>query len=396
MLSPRNKLTIIGRAHYRYGDFAFGQRQDDRLMHTYVVGQTGTGKSTLLLMMAIQDIEQRIGFVLVDPHGDLAETLSGKMGDQALLWNVADPACQLGYNPLTRTSPELRPLIASGLIETLKKQWADAWGVRMEHLLRHAILALLDTPQTDLRDIIQIFLDREFRKQVLTHVRDEQVRQFWTAEYPAMNYKNATDGLAPIANKLGAFLAHPIVRKAICEPQRPLRFRQIMDRGQTLIVNMAKGRLGSDITNVLGGLIVSGITHAAFSRHDLSEDERRPFFLYVDEFHSFTTEAVADLLSETRKYKLGVILSQQHTGQNDHPVFASVMGNVGTMICFRIGASDAPLLSTQLGQAEIRDLVNQPNHRAFVRMMIDGQPSKAFTMTTFPPEGHENGVRPVL
>ncbi|WP_232272129.1 type IV secretory system conjugative DNA transfer family protein [Thiosulfatihalobacter marinus] len=354
-------------------------------MHTYVVGQTGTGKSTLLMNMAIQDNGQRIGFALVDPHGDLAETLSGQMGDQAHVWNVADPTCHFGYNPLTKTSPALRPLIASGLIETLKKQWADAWGVRMEHLLRHAILALLDTPKTDLRDIIQIFLDREFRKQVLVHVRDEQVRQFWTEEYPAMNYKNATDGLAPIANKLGAFLAHPIVRKAICEPEEPLRFRQIMDQGQILIVNLAKGRLGSDIANVLGGLIVSGVTHAAFSRHDLSEAERRPFFLYVDEFHSFTTEAVADLLSETRKYKLGVILSQQHTGQNDHPVFASVMGNVGTMICFRIGASDAPLLSAQLGKAEIRDLINQPNHRAFVRMMIDGQPSKAFTMTTFPP-----------
>lgn len=389
MSFPRDRLTILGRANYRYGDFAFGQHQNDRLMHTYVVGQTGTGKSTLLLNMALQDAKHSTSFALVDPHGDLANTLAERVGNSAQVWNVADHTCPFGYNPLTRTSPALRPLIASGLIETLKKQWADAWGVRMEHLLRYAILALLDTPRTDLRDILHLFLDREFRKQVLLHVRDEQVRQFWTDEYPAMNYKNATDGLAPIANKLGAFLAHPVVRKAICEPEEPLRFRQIMDQDQMLIVNLAKGRLGSDIANVLGGLIVSGITHAAFSRHEILEPKRRPFFLYVDEFHSFTTEAVADLLSETRKYKLGVILSQQHTSQNSLPVFASVMGNVGTMICFRIGVSDAPLLSAQLGQAEIRDLVNQPNHRAFVRMMIDEQPSKAFTMTTLPPLGHD-------
>ncbi len=388
MRSIHPKLTLLGLAHYRYGDFAFGQHQADRLLHTYIVGQTGTGKSSLLLNMAVQDMARSANFALIDPHGDLADQLAKQLGSEAVVWNVADPACPFGYNPLTHTAPALRPLIASGLIATLKQQWADAWGARMEHLLRFALLGLLDTPQTDLRDILRIFLDRDFRQQVLSYVRDAQVRQFWTAEYPAMNYKNAADGLAPIANKLGAFLGHPVVRAAICEPQEPLRFRRLMDEGQTLVVNLAKGRLGADIANVLGGLIVSGITHAAFSRHDLPEIQRRPFFVYVDEFHSFTTEAVADLLSETRKYRLGAILCQQHTQQNSPPVFASIMGNVGTMICFRIGAADAPLLSAQLGRIETRDLINLPNYRAFVRMMVDGQPSKAFTMTTFPPPNH--------
>lgn len=378
-------VTRLGMAHYRYGDFVFGIRQRDRLMHVYIVGQTGTGKSTLLHNMGCEDARRGVGFCLIDPHGDLAATLATDIQDKAIYWNVADATSPYGYNPLTRTSPALRPLIASGLVEALKKQWAEAWGVRMEHLLRHAILALLDMPKTDLRDILRMFIDRPFRKEVLLNVRDPQVQKFWAEEYPAMNYKNAADGLAPIANKLGSFLAHPVIRKAICDPEKPLRFRRIMDDGQILIVNLAKGQLGADVANVLGGLLVSSITHAAFTRHDSPETDRRSFILYIDEFHSFTTETVADLLSETRKYCLGVVLSQQHTAQNSSTVFSSVMGNVGTLICFRIGASDASVLSTQLGGSGIRDIINQPNHRAFVRMMIDGQPCRAFTMTTFPP-----------
>lgn len=384
MNPAEDNISILGLAHRRYGDFPFGIRQSDRLMHMYVIGQTGTGKSTLLANLAYQDAEAGRGFCLIDPHGDLAEGLAAELKDKALYWNVADPDCPYGYNPLTRTSWHLRPLIASGLIETLRKQWADAWGVRMEHLLRNAILSLLDTPRTDVRDILAMFLDREFRKSVLEQVTDPQVLQFWTQEYPAMNYKNAADGLAPIANKLGAFLSHPVIRKAVCEPEKPLRFRRIMDGRQILIVNLAKGRLGADVANVLGGLIVSGIALAAFTRHDSPEATRAPFYLYVDEFHAFTTETVAELLSETRKYRLGVILSQQHTQQSSPAVFASVLGNVGTNVCFRIGADDAPVLSAQLGGVDMRDLINMPNYRAFVRMMIENEPSKAFTMASLP------------
>ena len=351
-------------------------------MHTYILGQTGTGKSTLLLNLAVQDAAHGTGFCLIDPHGDLATRLADTLGNRAISWNVADPDSPYGYNPLTRVSPPLRPLIASGLIETLKQQWADAWGVRMEHLLRHAVLALLETPRTDLRDVLYMFLDRSFRMAVLAQVTDPQVRQFWTQEYPKMNYKNAADGLAPIANKLGAVLSHPVIRRAVCEPEQPLRFRRIMDEGSFLVVNLSKGRLGADIANVLGGFIVSGITHAAFTRHDIPEADRRPFFLYVDEFHAFTTETVADLLSETRKYRLGTVLAQQHIQQSSPVVFASVLGNAATLICFRIGAADAPILSALLGDVDERDLINLPNYRAFVRMMIDGQPSKAFTMET--------------
>ncbi len=379
-----SELTTLGLAHNRYGNFPFGIGVQDRLMHMYTIGQTGTGKSTLLLNMALQDAAAGHGIALIDPHGDLSCQLAKGTAPKAIYWDVADHDCPYGYNPLSKTSPEYRPLVASGLIEALKKQWPEAWGVRMEHLLRFATLALLDAPKTDLRDILRIFLDDDFRKTVISHISNEQVRDFWMKEYPNMNYKKSVDGLAPIANKLGAFLAHPIVRKAVCEPKKPLRFRRIMDEGEILIVNLSKGRLGADIANVLGGLLVSGIMHAAFTRNDQPEAERQPFFLYVDEFHSFTTDSVADLLSETRKYKLGVILSQQHTGQSGAAVFASIFGNVGTMICFRVGAADTSIISTQLGGIESRFLINQPNYRAFVRMLIGGEPAKVFTMTTMP------------
>ncbi len=384
MFPTRDPIVTLGLAYRHTGDFAFGLRAADRLLHCYIVGQTGTGKSTLLANMALQDAAQGTGFCLIDPHGDLAQDLVRDIGGRALYWNVADPESRFGYNPLTRTSPGLRPLVASGLIDTLKKQWADAWGVRMEHLLRQALLVLLDLPRADLSDILRLFLERDFRAEALARVTDPQLLQFWQREYPAMNYKTAADGIAPIANKLGAFLSHPVVRKAICDPQEPLRLRQLMDDGDILIVNLAKGRLGSDIADVLGGLLVSSLIHAAFTRESLAESDRRPFFLYVDEFHSFTTESVADLLSETRKYRLGVILAQQHTAQGSPAVFNSVMGNTGTLISFRIGAFDAPILTAQLGGVETRDLLNMPNFRAFVRMMVDGAPCRAFTMTTLP------------
>lgn len=204
--------------------------------------------------------------------------------------------------------------------------------IRIEHLLRYAVLTLLTLPRTDMRDILRLYLDREFRRMVISRLDDPQLLQFWTEEYPAMNYKNAADGLAPIANKLGAFLAHPVVRKAVCKPDQPLRLRQIMDERGQLIVNLSKGRLGGDMANLLGGLIVSNLASAAFSRHDAAPETRRPFMAYIDEFHAITTDAIGDVLSESRKYGLGLTLSHQHTQQTSPEVLASVMGNVGSLL----------------------------------------------------------------
>jgi type IV secretory pathway TraG/TraD family ATPase VirD4 len=372
-------VTVIGTAYGRYGNKPFGIRLADRMQHIYILGQTGTGKSTLLYHLMRQDLGQGHGFCLIDPHGDLAEQIAGSCPKTALIWNVADPDCPYGYNPLTRVSDKFRPLIASGLIDTLKKQWADAWGARMEHILRYALLALLEQPRTDLKDIMRMFLDKSFRKEVIDHVTDDQVRQFWTQEFPSMNYKTAFDGVAPIANKLGSFLAHPVVRHALTEPEEPLRFRKIMDEGQTLIVNLAKGQLGSDIANVLGGMILSGFAHAAFSRHTIPEPDRRPFFLHVDEFHAFTTGALADMVSELRKYGLSLTLANQYLAQIQPEILDALLGNVGTLMCFRVSPNDAIDVVRHLDGPEVSDLIAVPNFRMFVRLMVEGERSIAFT-----------------
>lgn len=255
----------------------------------------------------------------------------------------------------------------------------------MEHLLRYALLALLELPQADIRDIVRLYVEGDFRRSVLAHVSDPQVQGFWTEEFPRMNYRTSFDGVAPIANKLGALLAHPLIRTALCEPRSPLRFRRIMDEGQILIVNLAKGRIGNDHANVMGGLIVASLLNAAFSRHDIAEYERRPFFLHVDEFHHFTTEAFATALPETRKYGLSLTLAHQYLTQLEQPVLDAIFGNVGSMIAFRLGAFDAPAFCAQLGDLEPSQLTSLPNHAVFVQLMVDGRKSKAFSATTRPP-----------
>ncbi len=376
MSSP---VTTLGLAYGRYGNRPFGIHLADRMQHVVLFGQTGAGKSTLIGQMARQDAEGGLGVCLLDPHGDLAEELAQALPD-ALYWDVADPSSPYGYNPLTRTSASLRPLVTSGLIQSLKKQWTEAWGVRMEHLLRHAILALLDQPRTDMSEIMQLFLDRSFRKAVVQQIEDPQVAQFWQQEFPAMNYKTAFDGVAPIANKLGAFLSHPVMRQALCDPAEPLRLRQIMDSDQSLIVNLGKGRLGADNANLIGGLLVSAITNAAYSRQGVKT--RRPFMLYIDEFHSFTTEALADTLSETRKYGLSLTLAAQHCRQASPDLLAGILGNIGTLISFRLGALDAPIIARQLGNVTPEQLTKLPNYQTLVSLMVDGEKTAPFSAGT--------------
>lgn len=377
--------TRLGTAFRRSAEVPFGIRTADRLSHIYVIGQTGTGKSTLLQNMVLQDAAQGAGYCLIDPHGDLAGALVEAL-PEALYWRVGDQTSPFGYNPLPSVPRQLRPLVTSALIETLRAQWAEAWGVRMEHLLRFAVLGLLDKPKATLRDILPLFTDKAAREAMLDHIVDDEVRRFWTEEWPGMNYKTAIDGVAPIANKLGGFLAHPVLRHSLTEPETPIRFRQFMERGHGLIVDLGKGRIGSDLANITGGLLVSSLVHAAFSRTDTTAGKRKPFHLYVDEFHNFTTATIANLLSETRKFGLSVTLAQQYTAQGKPEVQASVFGNAGTLISFRIGADDAPSIARQLSHPRIDDLIRLPNHSALIRLMIDGQPSHAFSMRTLPPK----------
>lgn len=381
----RTQVTTLGETIGRRRGIRFGVYRADRLFHHLILGQTGTGKSTLIANLIRQDINQHQGFCLIDPHGDLAGSLKEQLPRNAICWDIGDPDCQYGYNPLTYVSEEYRPLVASGIIDALKKQWSDAWGVRMEHLLRNAIFALLSRPNSSLADIVPMFTNKPFRREVLQKVTDTEVLKFWQDEYPKMNYRGAFDGVAPIANKLGGFLSHPVVRQALCEPAEPIRFRSLMDEGVPTIINLSKGRLGADVSEVLGGLILSMISNAAMTREDTKEHRRRPFMVYVDEFPTYTTETLANMLSELRKYRVGLILAGQYISGIKPSITEAIFGNVGNLTVFRVGATDAPFLALQLGTVTLDSLINLPNYRMFTKLMVEGVQTKAFSAVTINP-----------
>lgn len=390
-----NQVNYLGRPDFRNVQSLFGISQPDRLFHTYAIGKTGTGKTTLLETLIRQDVLADRGLCLIDPHGDLIERVAATMLSRRAVdvrhLNMPDPNQPFGYNPLRHVHPPLIPLAASGLLEAFKKHWTDAWGVRMEHVLRNAIYALLEIEGSVLPDILRLLDDKSFRQQVAKRVRNEQVRHFWGREFDQYSFRYRADSVAPVQNKVGALLADPTMRRLFTEPLQQLRFRQIMDEGGIILVNLARGRIGEDSAALLGSMLVTTIGLAAFSRANAPEDARRPFFLYLDEFQNFTTASVATMISELRKYKVGLVLANQHLGQLTDEVREAVLGNVGTLITFRVGPEDAILLAREFGErfAPI-DLMSLPNHHIYLRMMIDGAPSKPFSATTMLPDDASN------
>jgi hypothetical protein len=256
----------------------------------------------------------------------------------------------------------------------------------MEHILRNSLLALLDLPEANLADVSRLYGDKSFRYRVIANSSNEQVRNFWRLEYPKYTYRYQAEAIAPIQNKVGAFLADERLYRFFVDPARPLRFRQLMDDGKILVVNLAKGEIGSDSTALAGGLIVTAIALAAFSRASLAESERRPFYVYIDEFQSFTTLSVANMAAELRKYGIGLVLSHQYLHQLQPDVRHAVLGNAGTLISFRLGAEDAGYLAQEFEPSfRADDFIRLPNYHVYLRLMIDGEPSKPFSAVTLRP-----------
>lgn len=384
---PGNQITRIGRVDFRGDRRVFGIKREDRFSHIYVIGKTGTGKSTLLETMAQQDLESGNGFALIDPHGDLVERIATRIPasrqSNVVYLNAADPSQPYGYNPLRHVRGDRIPIAASGLMEVFKKMWPDAWGVRMEHILRNTLMALLEQPNATLHDILRVFSDKNFRKQVVASLKNETVKRFLEKEYERFSFGYRADGIAPIQNKVGAFLADPMLNRILTAPAKDLHIRKIMDEGRVLLVNLAKGRIGDDSATLLGGLLVTTIGLAAYSRADMPETQRRDFFVYIDEFQSFTTLALANMLSELRKYRVGFTVAHQYLHQLEPDVRHAVLGNAGTIISFRVGAEDAPYLAREFQpRFEEIDLLQLPNHHIYLKLMIDGMPSKPFSATT--------------
>lgn len=383
------KITYLGQTNFHNQRQPFGILREDRFSHVYIIGKTGTGKSTLLESMALQDLDRGNGFALIDPHGDLVERIADRIPPERLLdvvyLDAADPTQPYGYNPLRQVRRDRIALAASGIMEVFAKMWPEAWGVRMEHILRNVLMALLEQPAATLHDVLRVISDGKYRKSLAASLKNETVRAFLQKEFDRFTFGYRADGIAPIQNKVGAFLADPILNRILTAPKHDLHIRRIMDEGRVLLVNLAKGRIGEDSSSLLGGLLVTTIGLAGYSRADLAPAERRDFFVYVDEFQSFTTLALANMLSETRKYRLGFTIAHQYLHQLTPDIRHAVLGNAGTLISFRVGAEDAPYLARELlGVVGEQDLLQLPNHSIYLRLMIDGMPSLPFSAVTLP------------
>lgn len=382
-----NAISYFAETNARARHLRFGIKQEDRLSHIYVVGKTGVGKSTLLETFARGDLAEGRGFALIDPHGDLVERVYAGVPryarDRVTYLNAPDPEQPYGYNPLRRVRDDRIPLAASGLLETLRKLWPMAWGVRMEHVLRNSLYALLERDGSTLPDILRLFVDAQFRSAVISRIRNPVVRRFWTDEVARYPDRLRAEAIAPIQNKLGALLSDPTLYRVLVAPKMDLSFRRVMDAGQVLLVNLAKGRLGEDSALVLGGLLVSTLGLAAYSRADLPASERQPFFMYVDEFQNFTTLSFVNMLSELRKFGVGLTLAHQHLNQLHPEIRHAVLGNAATLISFRVGPEDALTLAREFQPTfGVEDLICLPNRSIYLKLMIDGTPSRPFSART--------------
>jgi hypothetical protein len=380
-------LTYLGRVPWRDDKRAFGIHASDRLAHTYVVGKTGTGKSSFLEFLVRQDLANGHGLALFDPHGDLVERVHAwALADgrtDVIYLDVPDSLQPFGFNPLANVPPLRRSLAASGLIEALKKLFSDAWGVRMEHFLRHALLLLLDQPSATIADIPRLFTEPDFRKAAIGHAVHPQVQRFWTLEFPSYPVRMRMEAVAPVMNKVGAFLADPFLHRILAAPKSTFDLREVMDNGQVLLVNLAKGRIGEGPAAIFGALLMASIGLAGLSRSEMPEGKRRAFYVYGDEFQTYTTLAIANMLAELRKYGVAMTLANQYLEQIEEEVRSAIMGNVGTLVTFRVGAGDAKTLVKEFSpEFAVDDLISLPNRAFCVRMLVQGEFVRPFSGKT--------------
>ncbi len=382
------QISAFGLTNFRGINHQFGLYRRDRSRHVYIIGQTGAGKSGMLELFALSDIFHNQGYCIIDPHGDFAinnlRFVPESRINDVVYFNPSDTEFPVAFNPLELSDPSRKPNVCSEVIGVLKRMFGDSWGPRLEHILRYTLLALLDRPETTLLDISRILTDKDFRKETLDYCRDVTVLQFWKHEFGQWNEKQVNESIAPVLNKVGAFTANPIIRNIIGQPKSSFDVRKIMDEGKILVVNLSKGLIGEDNAGILGAFLVTKVQLAAMSRSDIPDvADRRPFYLYVDEFQNFATDSFAVILSEARKYGLNLTVANQYISQMTDSVRDAVFGNVGTTISFRVSADDAPILAKQFEPIfDESDLIQMNNRHFVISMIINGEKAPAFSATT--------------
>jgi len=387
-------LTYIAKTNYRDAQQVFGIRRTDRRQHMYVIGKTGVGKTAFLKNMALQDINNGQGLAIIDPHGEFVEEVLDNIPphriNDVVYFNPADMDFPVSFNIMDVQDPKYKHLIASGLIGIFTKIWANVWSARMEYILANCILALLDTPGTTLLGIPRMLVDRDYRQKIINNLKDPVVKSFWINEYEEWEPRYRNEAIAPVQNKVGQFLNVSFVRNIVGQAKNTIDIDEIMNSQKILLVNVSKGRIGEDNAAILGAMIITKIQLAAMERVRIPEDERKDFYMYVDEFQNFATDSFVNILSEARKYRLNLIIAHQYIGQlttdTSTAVRDAVFGNVGTMISFRVGAADAEFLEQEFTPEFLQnDIIRLDNYNIYLKLMIDGITSRPFSAKTISP-----------
>jgi len=371
--------------------------RSDLRRHLYLIGKTGTGKSTLLYNLMRADLVGGHGFALLDPHGDLATAVANatpawRIEQGVIYLDPADLAFPVGFNPLNNVAADHRPLVAAHVVAAFQHIWGASWGPRLEYILTNALRLLLDAPGSTLLGLPRLLTDPAYRNRLLAHSRDPVVRHFWLNEFAEYSDRFAVEAVAPIQNKVGTLLSPPAIRNMLGQVKSTIDIRSIMDRRQVLIVNLAKGKLGEAPTHLLGAFLATAFAQAAEARADVSEDQRADFTLYADEFQHFATDSFATILSEARKYHLALVLAHQFVGQLPPLLRQAVIGNAGSIVAFRLGAEDAPLIADELGIEHAATLTDTPNFSAWIKMVRNGVPTDARSIHTLPSDLTDTGA----
>jgi hypothetical protein len=393
MPDNHNEINFFAKTNFRNREVPFGIKTDDRRRHMYIIGKTGMGKTTMMENMVIQDIRNGNGVCYIDPHGDtirkILDYIPNERVNDVVYFNPADLDHPIAFNILEAVDTKYKHLVASGLMGVFTKIWASMWSSRMEYILNNTILALLDSPGNTMLGIVRMYVDKKYRKRIVDSVKDPMVKAFWLEEFANYAEKYRTEAVAPIQNKVGQFLSSAVIRNIVGQPKSTIDLREIMDQRKILLLDLSKGKVGEDNSALLGAMIITKLQLAALSRVDVQEEERKDFYLYVDEFQNFVTDSFATILSEARKYRLNLTMGHQYIGQlmpeGNPKMRDAVFGNVGTMVIFRVGAADAEYLETEFEPYYTpNDIVNIPKYNIILKLMINGITSDPFTAQTLP------------
>src|SRR3990170_7619743 len=390
-------VSFIGRTNYvaslEEKKFIFGIKRIDRRRHLYILGKSGVGKSKLLELLMRQDVAYGHGLCFIDPHGDVIEAMIDYIPKERIedvcMIDPGDVDFPASFNPLANVDPMFKFQLTQGLIEVFQKQFGANWTPRLEHVFRFTCLALLDYPHATMRGMISMLTDRNYRQKVVEYITDDMVKRFFAIEFADWSEKFDTDAIIPLVNKLGQFLSDPLLRNIFGQKQNKIDISELMDQEKIILINLSKGRIGEENSSFFGSMFLTKIKQAGMERASIPESERKDFYLYIDEFHNIVTRTFENILSEARKYALNLTIAHQYIGQLIPEVQHAVLGNTGTLVCFRVGGEDAVKLKPEFAPIfDVKDMINLAVAEFYIKMTIDGEsydPFSAETLKVLPP-----------